>query len=106
MIGRDELAGIIARHLLPKQPDLIYQEALGIADVVLTEYTLVKLPESTSVDEFGVTWYAADGHPIVTVVNADLVAGDDLLSADEGEEEGRALLAAVRAARAFLGLQS
>ncbi|UPK64941.1 hypothetical protein MYP14_06205 [Rhodococcus pyridinivorans] len=101
MLSRDELADLIADRLMPAAAELVMGPAIELANAILEGHVVAKLPESSHIDEHGVSWCSADGRPLATVANEDVWAGDDILDADAAEGEGLALLAAARAARAF-----
>ncbi|WP_432679195.1 hypothetical protein ACRAJ3_09860 [Rhodococcus pyridinivorans] len=101
ILSRDELADLIADRLMPAATEFVMGPAIELANAILHRYAVVKLPESSHIDEHGVSWNSADGRPLATVANDDVWVGDDILDADAAEEEGLALLAAARAARAF-----
>ena len=101
MLSRDELADLIAEQLMPAAAEFVMGTAIELADAILRGHVVAKLPESSHIDEHGVSWCSADGRPLATVANEDVWAGDDILDADAAEEEGLALVAAARAARAF-----
>ncbi len=101
MLSRDELADLIAERLMPFATEFVMGPAIDLANAILHRHVVAKLPESSHIDEHGVAWNSKEGRPIATVANEDVWVGDDILDADDAEEEGLALLAAARAARAF-----
>jgi len=101
MISRDDLTQIVACSLLPGAPELIQEAAGMVADAILAEYAVVKLPESSHIDEHGTSWHGVDGRVLARVANETIWAADDLLDADDAVEEASALLAAARSARLF-----